>query len=111
MAVYSNMTIDQGTDFSSAIDVTDADGDAVNLTGYSVAGQIRKTYTSSTAVNLTCAVSNAAAGIISIALTAAQSNAMKSGRYVYDVEITSSGGAKTRVLEGQVEITPGVTQI
>ena len=28
MAVYSNITIDQGTDFSSAIDVTDADGDA-----------------------------------------------------------------------------------
>ena len=111
MAVYSNMTIDQGTDFSSAIDVTDADGDAVNLTGYTVAGQIRKTYTSSTAVNLTCAVSNATSGIVSVALTAAQSNAMKAGRYVYDVEITSSGGAKTRVLEGQVEITPGVTQI
>tara|TARA_R110000772_G_scaffold35266_3_gene85159 strand:+ start:368 stop:703 length:336 start_codon:yes stop_codon:yes gene_type:complete len=111
MAVYSNMTIDQGTDFSSAIDVTDADGDAVNLTGYTVAGQIRKTYTSSTAVDLTCAVSNATSGIVSVALTAAQSNAMKSGRYVYDVEITSSGGAKTRVLEGQVEITPGVTQI
>ena len=54
---------------------------------------------------------NAAAGIISIALTAAQSNAMKYGRYLYDVEMTSSGGAKTRVLEGQVEITPGVTQI
>ncbi len=42
MAVYSNITIDQGTDFSSAIDVTDADGDAVNLTGYTVKGQIRK---------------------------------------------------------------------
>ena len=111
MAVYSNMTIDQGTDFSSAIDVTDADGDPVNLTGYTVKGQIRKSYTSSTAVDLTCAVSNAAAGIISIALTAAQSNAMKYGRYLYDVEMTSSGGAKTRVLEGQVEITPGVTQI
>ena len=111
MAVYSNITIDQGTDFSSAIDVTDADGGAVNLTGYTVKGQIRKAYTSSTAVDLTCAVSNAAAGIISIALTAAQSNAMKYGRYVYDVEMTSSGGAKTRVLEGQVEITPGVTQI
>jgi hypothetical protein len=36
---------------------------------------------------------------------------MKYGRYLYDVEMTSSGGAKTRVLEGQVEITPGVTQI
>ena len=64
----------------------------------------------SVCIDFTCAVSNAAAGIVSIALTAAQSNAMKSGRYVYDVEITASGGAKTRVLEGQVEITPGVTK-
>ena len=110
MAVYSNITIDQGTDFSSNIDVTDADGDTVNLTGYTVKGQIRKSYQSSTAVDFTCTVSNAAAGIITIALTAAQSNGMKAGRFVYDVEMTSSGGAKTRVLEGQVEITPGVTQ-
>jgi len=44
-------------------------------------------------------------------LTNAQTNAMKAGRYVYDVEITSSGGTKTRVLEGQLEITPGVTTI
>ena len=110
MAVYSNITIDQGTDFSSNIDVTDADGDAVNLTGYTVKGQIRKTYASSTAVDFTCTVSNAAAGIITIALTAAQSNGMKSGRFVYDIEMTSSGGAKTRVLEGQAIITPSVSR-
>jgi hypothetical protein len=36
---------------------------------------------------------------------------MKAGRYVYDVEILSSGGTRTRVLEGQLEVTPGVTQI
>jgi len=110
MAVYSNLTIDQGTDFSSNIDVTDADGDRFNLTGYTAKGQIRKSYQSSTAVDFTCTVSNAAAGIVTISLTAAQSNGMKAGRFVYDIEITSSGGAKTRVLEGQVEITPGVTQ-
>tara|TARA_R110000803_G_scaffold151947_1_gene217026 strand:+ start:459 stop:791 length:333 start_codon:yes stop_codon:yes gene_type:complete len=110
MAVYSNITIDQGTDFTSAVDVTDADGDAVNLGGYTAAGQIRKTYSSSTAVNFTATVSNAASGIITIALSAAQTGAMKAGRYVYDVEIDQSG-TKTRVLEGQVEITPGVTQI
>jgi hypothetical protein len=35
---------------------------------------------------------------------------MTAGRYVYDVEITSSGGEVTRVLEGQVEVTPEVTR-
>ena len=112
MAVYSNIVVDQGADYSAGIDVTDSDGDALDLTGYSAAGQIRKTYSSSTAVNFTASIASpTTAGVVNIGLTNAQTNAMKAGRYVYDVEITSSGGTKTRVLEGQIEITPGVTQI
>ena len=111
MAVYSNLTVDQGTDFTASVDVTDTDGDALNLTGFTVAGQARRSYYSSTATNLTCAVANDTAGVITVSLSAAQSDAMKPGRYVYDVEITNSGGVKTRVLEGQLEIMPGVTKI
>ena len=111
MAVYSNLTVDQGTDFTASVDVTDTDGDALNLTGFTVAGQVRRSYYSSTAVTLTCAVSNATSGIITVSLSATQSDAMKPGRYVYDVEITNSGGTKTRVLEGQLEIMPGVTKV
>ena len=109
MAVYANLTVDQGTDFSSSVDVTDSDGDPVPLTGYSVAGQIRKHYNSSTKVDFVATVSNATAGIISLSLSEATTNAMKAGRYVYDVEIDLSG-TKTRVLEGQLEVTPGVTR-
>ena len=111
MAVYSNLTVDQGTDFTMSVDVTDTDGDALNLTGFSVAGQVRRSYFSTTAVNFTCAVSNATSGIITVSLSGTQSDAMKAGRYVYDVEITNSGGTKTRVLEGQLEIMPAVTKI
>src|SRR5210317_2401271 len=111
MAVYSNIVIDQGADYSASIDVTDSDGDTIDLSGYTAAGQIRKTYSSSTAVNFTVSIASpASAGILNIGLSNTQTNAMKAGRYVYDVEITNSGGVKTRVLEGQVEITPGVTQ-
>ena len=42
MAIYSNLTVDQGSNFQADIDVTDTDGDALNLAGYTVAGQIRK---------------------------------------------------------------------
>ena len=56
MAVYSNITVDQGSDYSAVIDVTDSDGDNIDLTGYSAAGQVRKTYSSSTAVDFTCTV-------------------------------------------------------
>jgi len=111
MAVYSNIVIDQGADYSASIDVTDSDGDTIDLTGYTAAGQIRKTYSSSTAVDFAVSIASpATAGILNIGLSNTQTNTMKAGRYVYDIEITNSGGVKTRVLEGQVEITPGVTQ-
>ena len=110
MAVLSNLSIDQGSDFSAEVIVEDSSGDVANLTGYTGAGQIRKTYTSSTAVAFGVTVTNAAAGLLTLTLTNAVTNAMKAGRFVYDVEITkTSNGEKTRVVEGQVTINPGVT--
>ena len=110
MAIVSNLTVDQGSTFSASIDITDTEDNVLVLTGYTVAGQIRKTYDSSTAVSFTASVSNATTGEVTIALTPAQTNALVAGRYVYDVEITSAGGTVTRVIEGQLEVTPGVTQ-
>ena len=111
MAVYSNIVVDQGADYSASIDVADSDGDNIDLSGYTAAGQIRKTYSSSTAVDFTVSVATpASAGVLNISLTSTQTSAMKAGRYVYDIEITNAGGTVTRVLEGQVEVTPGVTQ-
>jgi len=110
MAIVSNLTVDQGSTFSASIDITDTEDNILVLTGYTVAGQIRKTYDSSTAVSFTASVSNATTGEVTIALTPAQTNALVAGRYVYDVEITSAGGTVTRVIEGQLEVTPGVTQ-
>ena len=110
MAIVSNLTIDQGSTFSAIVDITDVEDNVLVLTGYTVAAQIRKTYDSTTAVDFTGSVSNATLGEITISLTPAQTNALVAGRYVYDAEITSAGGTVTRVIEGQVEVTPGVTQ-
>ena len=46
MAVKANITIDQGTDFATSIDVTDDNGDPTDLTGFTGAAQLRKHYTS-----------------------------------------------------------------
>jgi len=110
MAIVSNLTVDQGTTFSANVDVSDESGNAQNLTGYSVAGQIRKSYDSSGYTAFTAAITNAAQGTINISLAPSVTNGLTAGRYVYDVEITSGGGVVTRVLEGQVEVTPGVTR-
>lgn len=110
MAIISNLTIDQGSSFRAEIDVTDSDGDALDLDGYDGAAQMRKSYSSSTATDFTVEFPNRTGGVVRISLTSTQTNALKAGRYLYDVEITSAGGDVTRVVEGQVEVTPGVTR-
>ncbi len=112
MAVLSNLTIDQGADYSADIIVEDGNGNVASLGGYTVAGQIRKSYASSTEVNFGATITSAALGKITITLSNTATNAMKAGRYLYDIEITkTSTSEKTRVVEGQVTINPGVTQI
>tara|TARA_B100002019_G_scaffold198723_1_gene172174 strand:+ start:179 stop:511 length:333 start_codon:yes stop_codon:yes gene_type:complete len=110
MASISNIFIDQGATFTTTVTVTDANGDAVNLSGYSVAAQIRKTFLSSTATAFTATISNASSGEITISLSPTQTAALEAGRFVYDVVITASGGTKTRVVEGQVTVNPSVTR-
>ena len=110
MASISNRFIDQGATFTTTVTVTDSNGDAVNLSGYSVAAQIRKTFLSSSATAFTASISNASSGEITISLTDTQTTALEAGRFVYDVLITASGGTKTRVVEGQVTVNPSVTR-
>ena len=110
MAIIANIYIDQGTDYSITVDVTDSAGDILNLSGYTAAAQIRKTYSSST-VSETFSTSIAeATGQVTLSLTDTQTSGLSSGRYVYDLNITSSGGSTSRVIEGQAIVTPGVTR-
>ncbi len=110
MAAISNLYIDQGTDFNVTVDVTNTDGSVLNLSNYTAVSQIRKTYGSST-VSATFATSIAAAqGQVTLTLTDTQTAGLTAGRYVYDLNITSSAGTTTRVVEGQVVLTPGVTR-
>jgi len=109
MAIYANLVVDQGTDFSSFVTLEDTAGATVDLTGYTAAGMIRRTYLSTTKVDFTTSIPDPTTGEIKIQLASSVTGAMKAGRYVYDLEITSSGGAVSRVVEGQLEVNPGVT--
>lgn len=108
MAIKANIIIDQGADYSTAIELTDDQESVVDLTGYTANAHIRKTYTSSNATPFTVSV-NAAFGVLTLDLTANASANMVAGRYVYDVVITSNTAIKSRVVEGIVTITPRVT--
>ena len=105
-----NFTIEQGTTFSRVLTLQE-NGSAMNLTGYSVASQMRSTHDSSTVVaTFSGSVTNASSGQITLSLTNSQTSAIDEAIYVYDVEITSGAGAVTRILQGNVTVSPEVTR-
>ena len=112
MASILNQIIDQGTTFSKSITVYQTDGTTIqDLTAYTPSSQLRKNYTSTnyTTINATKSTPHTS-GVIVMSLTAVQTAALKSGRYVYDLQITAADTTVTRVLEGVITIRPEVTK-
>lgn len=123
MAIKSNLTIDQGSDFSATVDVLASNGQLFDLTGYTARSQIRKNFVTSTiTANFIC-THNDAGGKITLELpnadvvdgttvTQVGTNSIEPGRYLYDVEIVSNAATPvvTRVLEGTITVTGGITK-
>lgn len=105
----ANIIINQGTTFSTTINLTDDNGDPIDLTGYTGRSQMRKHYTSSNSQSFTVSL-NSSQGIVSLALTASQTANLTAGRYVYDVEVISGANVVSRIVEGIVTVTPEVTR-
>ena len=111
MAALSNIYIDQGSDFTTTISLTDSNGDILVLTGYSALAQIRKSHGSTTIAATFGTALTTGSGQLTLTLADTVTAAMGSGRYVYDVLLTDGSGDKTRVLEGQAILTPGVSKV
>lgn len=109
MATKANIIIDQGTTFSTDIYLTDDNGDAIDLTGYTGASKMRKHYTSSNSQSFTVAL-NSSNGYVTLSLSSTQTSNLTPGRYVYDVEVVSSSNVVSRIVEGIVTVTPEVTR-
>ena len=114
MATRADLIIDQGTTFSSTINISQSDGTLFQLNDYSARGKIKKAFSSSTSVDFTCVVNenSPSQDTVTISLNSIQTAALNSGRYVYDVEVFTSDSPAivTRIVEGQVEVTPSVSQ-
>lgn len=110
MAIKANIIIDQGTDFSTMINVTDDNGDIIDLTDYTGAAQMRKHYSSVSKYDLNVSISGSA-GEVTLTMNAATTNTIPYGRYVYDCELTDTDtDIKIRLVEGIVTVTPQVTR-
>ena len=109
MGTKVNLLVDQGATFSTAVTLTDDDGNLVDLDGYQAAGQIRKHYTSSNSTSLTITLGGAN-GTVTMSLSANATANLVAGRYVYDVELTTPSGDVSRIFEGVITVTPQVTR-
>ena len=112
MSAYVELYMDQGATFNNIINLTDdTTNAALNISGYTVRSQMRRSYYSANATaNISCTISNSANGEITMSLSAENTANIKAGRYLFDLETVNPGGVVTRVLEGIITVTPGVTR-
>jgi hypothetical protein len=110
MAEYVELYIDQGTDFITTITVNDDDTNLpVGQAGVNVASHIKRSLLSTNAyASFACSVSDPANGEITISMTSANTANLRPGRYFFDIN-TTSGGLRTRLIEGIVIVTPAIT--
>lgn len=108
MARVVNLDVDQGTNFSVTLTAVHANGASMNLTNYTANAQFRKHSGANTATTLTVVTTNS--GVVTLSSTPGQTSNISSGRYVYDVTVTSNTGVITRVFEGNLFLNPMVTR-
>lgn len=116
MAQYEELSIDKGSDITLKLELEDNQGNEKDLTNYTVAGKLKKTYNTpdNEATSFTTEIqSPATGGVVNLTLSNTQTNALKAGRYVYDVEISfvdsDANTVVERILEGTITVTPSVT--
>jgi hypothetical protein len=112
-AGYQDLYLELGTTFTSTLNLTDSTGLAYNLVGFSVHSQAKQSYYSATpTIVFNASISDAANGTITLtANNKVTSNIpyMSTSKLVYDVIINDAANNYTRVLEGKIILSPGVT--
>jgi hypothetical protein len=107
------LTIEQGATFTLDLTVSDADGAAINLTGYSAAMQGREQLDDVVTVFDLASGSEitlGSDGSIAVVIDDTATAAITATSGVYDLIITSGGGVVTRVLQGTFTVSPQVTR-
>lgn len=112
MAQYTEIIIDQGAKYSGAIPVRGPGGSITDLTGWAARGQLRRSYDSETGVDFECDIPEPTDGLVFVQLGGSITADMKSGRWVWDVEIynLSDEDDVVRIAEGQAEVTQRATR-
>lgn len=111
MSGKHNLVCEQGATFTFAFTIKTGDT-AWNLTNYTATMTVRpfvgSTTTTVLATNTNGKIAlGGAAGTVTVTLSAATTDAITAGKYVYDL-VLNSGTVVTRLLEGKFVVTPSV---
>ena len=98
---YEDLDFNQGADVAVELDCTEISGDIKNLTNHSIAAKMKRTYKSTDADEYKRLITNS------------QTGALRTGRWVYDAELSfvdsDDNTIIERILEGQINVLPQVT--
>jgi len=123
LAGVYNMTCQQGSTFARTITLRypDPSSPAIdpdylpwNFTGYTARMQVRRTLQSATPI-ISLTTENGritlggASGIIELLISATDTDGLTDSG-VYDIEIISGAGVVSRILQGEFELSEGVTR-
>jgi hypothetical protein len=121
MATVYNFSATQGSQLSVRLNVKDASGSAIDLSGYGARGVVKYRYSSDTYLvdlspTIVSGVTGSAykSGLIDVYLSGSTTSGMPVGDFVYDIEKYPSGAANTegavdKILAGSFLVYPQVT--
>ncbi len=111
-SIYNIEDMEQGSTFRWDITVYNTDGETpLDLTGYSVAAQMRKNYSDAVASeSFTVTYPDAINGVFRLTLSATETAALVKGRYWYDIELTDGVGVVVKLFKGYIIVTPEATK-
>lgn len=114
-AAIRNFAIDQGATFNQVITWKDSAGAPINLTGYSARMQARKNKNAGDVlVELTTQngriILGGSTGRITLNIPASVTAAFNWTRGLYDLELVRADGEVSRLLQGELTVSVGMTR-
>jgi len=103
-----NLRIEKGTTFESTFTITNSDGSIFELNNYTATSKIKKWPAASDSTEFVTGITTSR-GEIKISMGSTITSTLSSGRNYYDVTITKSTGAVTKVFEGTIIVNDTVS--
>jgi hypothetical protein len=110
MTTEVNFEIEQGSTFLRTMSVIDNNNTPVDLTTYTLAGQLRRSYSSSEFIDFDIVILNPVLGRIAVSLTGLVTATLTHSKYVFDVNATNADDVILRIMEGLITVSPNVTR-